>query len=339
VISSMSSPAGSPLSAAAATNVTKFSMTKDSRILVTGAKGMVGRALVSKLKSEFSNVIPLSRAECDLEVAFDVDRVWKEIKPEFVFHIAAKVGGIKANISNPVSFLESNLLNEVHVLRASHRERAKRVLFLGSSCIYPRECPQPMKEEFLMTGPLEPTNEGYALAKIAGLKLGEAYAKQFGLDFVSPMPCNIYGPGDSFDLEHSHVLSALVKRFSDAKELRSPSVTLWGTGTAKREFIHLDDVVDGVLFCMQNTSVPSLINLGTGVDASIAELAKMVSEIVGFEGAIHWDTTKPDGMPRKCLDISKLKSFGFEARVPLTEGIRQVVTDYSKFRQQKGSSL
>jgi GDP-L-fucose synthase len=324
----------------AANSATKApSMAKDSRILVTGAKGMVGRALVAKLKTDFSNVIPLSRAECDLEVATDVDRAWNDTKPEFVFHIAAKVGGIKANISNPVSFLESNLLNEVHVLRASYRQNAKRVLFLGSSCIYPRECPQPMKEEFLMTGPLEPTNEGYALAKIAGLKLGEAYAKQFGLDFVSPMPCNIYGPGDSFDLEHSHVLSALVKRFSDAKDLGSPSVTLWGTGKAKREFIHLDDVVDGVLFCMKNTDVPSLINLGTGVDASIADLAKMIADIVGYKGAILWDTSKPDGMPRKCLDTSKLKSFGFEARVPLVMGIRQVVADYANFRQQKGSSV
>lgn len=304
-------------------------MRNDSRVLVTGAKGMVGRSLVAGLKSRgYKNIVELSRADADLEIAEDVDRVWNEIKPEYVFHIAAKVGGIKANMTQPVEFLERNLLNEVYVIRASHKVQAKRVLFLGSSCIYPRECPQPMKEEYLMTGPLEPTNEGYALAKIAGLKLGEAYAKQYGMNFVSPMPCNIYGPGDSFDLEHSHVLSALVRRFMEAKQSGAPDVTLWGTGSARREFIYTTDATDGIIFCMENEKVPSLVNLGTGVEFTIKDLATKIAGIVGYTGALKWDTSKPDGMPRKCLDVTRMKGFGWEAKVGIDQGIKNVVADY-----------
>ena len=289
---------------------------------------MVGRVLVARLKKDFGNVVSLTRRDCDLEVAIEVDRVWKDLKPEYVFHLAAKVGGIKANMSDPVHFLHSNLLSEVHVLKACYETKVTRTLLLGSSCIYPRECPQPMKEEYLMTGPLEPTNEGYALAKIAGLRLGEAYMKQYGMDFVSPMPCNIYGPGDSFDLDHCHVLSALVKRFSDAKLTNAPSVTLWGTGSARREFIYTDDVAEGILFCMLNKNVPSLINLGTGVDSSIKELAEMIASLVGYNGRLEWDHTKPDGMPRKCLDTTKMKACGFEAKMSLKTGIERVIEDY-----------
>ena len=257
-------------------------MNPDSRVVVTGANGMVGRALFAKLQGQYKHAVALTRAQCDLEKPDEVDRTWRELQPEYVFHLAAKVGGINANISDPVGFLESNILSQVHVLQACHRYRAKRIINLGSSCIYPRECPQPMKEEYLMTGPLEPTNEGYALAKIAGLKLGMAYSAQYGLDVICPIPCNIYGPGDSFDLDHCHVLSALVKRFEEARRSAAPHVTLWGTGSARREFIYLDDVVDGIQFCMSNTSVPQLVNLGTGVDSTISQLAATIREIVGY---------------------------------------------------------
>ncbi|MES2962703.1 MAG: NAD-dependent epimerase/dehydratase family protein, partial [Bdellovibrionota bacterium] len=210
------------------------------------------------------------------------------------------------------------------------------VLFLGSSCIYPRECPQPMKEEYLMTGPLEPTNEGYALAKIAGLRLGEYYSKQYGMNFVSPMPCNIYGPGDSFDLEHSHVLSALVRRFMEAKKNGAPDVTLWGTGSARREFIYTDDATDGIIFCMENEKVPTLVNLGTGQEFTIKDLATKIAGIVGYTGELKWDTTKPDGMPRKCLDVTRMKGFGWEAKVGIDQGIRNVVADYeARFKETK----
>jgi GDP-L-fucose synthase len=303
-------------------------MERNSKILVTGAAGMVGRALVAKLRQTHMNVVGLTRKDCDLEDRQAVHRVFSDIKPEYVFHIAAKVGGIKANMSDPVSFLKSNLLLQTHVIEASYECRVEKFLFLGSSCIYPRECPQPMKEEYLLTGPLEPTNEGYALAKIAGLRLTQYYSRQSGWKVSIPLPCNVYGPGDSFNLEHCHVLSALVKRFVDARESRASTVTLWGTGAAKREFIHVDDLTDGILFAMTKTDTPEILNLGTGVDYSIRELAQMVGELAGYKGEILWDISKPDGMPRKCLDVSKMAELGFRARMPIADGIKGVIADY-----------
>ena len=305
-------------------------MNTNDRILVTGGAGLVGAALVRKLKTRFSNVISLTRKECDLEDRQAVRNVFRELRPDYVFHIAAKVGGINANISNPVAFLQSNILSETHVIETCNEIKVKKFLFLGSSCIYPRECPQPMKEEYLLTGPLEPTNEGYALAKIVGIRLVQYYQKQFGFNAVCPMPCNVYGPGDSFDLSHSHVLSALVKRFVDAKRTGAPSVTLWGTGSAKREFIYIDDLVDGMIFTMENVNTPEIHNLGTGVDFSIRELAEMIARLVGYSGQLAWDPTKPDGMPRKCLDTSRMEKLGFKTKVGIEQGILNTIADYER---------
>ncbi len=300
------------------------------KIVVTGAAGMVGQALVRYLREnqKLTNVVGLTRADCDLENRTQVHEKFQALKPEFVFHIAAKVGGIQANIADPVGFLQSNLLSEISVLEACHRVGVKKTLFLGSSCIYPRECPQPMKESYLLTGPLEPTNEGYALAKIAGLKLAEYYHRQFGMTVVCPMPCNVYGPGDSFDLQHSHVLSALVKRFVDAKAAGAAAVQLWGTGSARREFIYLDDLVRGVVFVMEKVETPEIVNLGTGQDQSIRELAETIRALVGYSGGIDWDPSKPDGMPRKCLDTSRLDAMGFRAQTSLSNGIKNMIADY-----------
>lgn len=303
-------------------------MEKNSRIIITGAAGMVGRSLLARLRSQYDQVIGLTRKECDLESREEVRRVFTELRPDYVFHLAARVGGIKANMSDPVGFLQSNLLSSCHVIESSYQVGVKKFLYLGSSCIYPRECPQPMKEEYLLTGPLEPTNEGYALAKIAGLRLAQYYQRQYGMNVVVPLPCNIYGPGDSFDLNHCHVLSALVKRFADAHTTNAPSVTLWGTGAARREFIYIDDVVDGILFTMENVNDSGHLNLGSGVDSSIRELAQTVAEQVGYRGRIEWDPSKPDGMPRKCLDVSRMADLGFRAKTKLTDGIQQVIRDY-----------
>ncbi len=303
-------------------------MDRNGKVLVTGAAGMVGRALVVRLRRDYSTVVGLTRDECDLEDRAAVRRVFTEMKPDYVFHVAAKVGGIKANMSDPVAFLQSNLLSQTHVIESSHAAGVKKFLFLGSSCIYPREIPQPMREDSFLKGPLEPTNEGYAIAKIAGIRLTQYYHRQFGMKVSIPLPCNIYGPGDSFDLEHCHVLSALVKRFVDARDSGAKEVTLWGTGSARREFIYLDDVVEGITFAMTKTDTPEILNLGSGTDFSIKELAQMVAELVGFNGGLAWDTTKPDGMPRKCLDVTKLKALGFETKTAMPDGIRRVIRDY-----------
>lgn len=312
-------------------------MEKSAKILVTGSAGMVGKALVEQLQAEgYSNVIPMTRQDCDLEDFIAVKAYFAATQPKYVLHIAAKVGGIKANMSNPVSFLESNLLSQTHMIKASYLYGVKKFLFLGSSCIYPRECPQPMKEEYLMRGPLEPTNEGYALAKIAGIKLCQAYSKQYNFNTVCPMPCNIYGPGDSFDLNHSHVLSALVKRFIDAKCQGADSVTLWGTGSAKREFIHINDVVAGIVFVMENVNTSDIINLGVGTDISIKDLAEKVARFTEFQGEIRWDHSKPDGMPRKCLDMSRMQKLGFSTKVSFDDGIRSVIEAYNQLLNEKG---
>lgn len=308
-------------------------MESGSKILVTGAGGMVGSAVVRILKhAGFNNILTPSRYELNLDWWLSVNAFFAKHRPEYVFMIAAKVGGIGANVADPVGFLDQNLRIASNLFENCHHFKVKKCLFLGSSCIYPRDCPQPMKEEYLLTGPLEPTNEGYALSKIVGLKLAEYYKRQHGMDTVCPMPCNIYGTNDHFDLQKSHVLSALVKRFVDAKDEGKDSITLWGSGVARREFIHTDDVARAILFLMQLHEPPQLVNVGTGYDVSIFDLALLVAKQVNFDGTIHWDTSKPDGMPRKCLDVSKLIGLGYQPLVSLEQGIRRTIDEYREIK-------
>lgn len=290
---------------------------------------MVGLAVCRLLTQQsFRCILAPTRQELDLLDQVMVHKYFEKYRPAYVFMIAAEVGGIAANRADPVGFLSRNLRMELNLFEACYQVGIRKALFLGSSCIYPRECVQPMKESFLLTGPLEPTNEGYSLAKIVGLKLAEYYYKQYGMCTACPMPCNIYGTNDHFDLERSHVLSALVRRFVDARAEGRLSVTLWGTGASRREFIHVDDVASALLLLMDRQLTPDIINIGTGEDISIRELAARIAEKVGFNGQIHWDSSQPDGMPRKCLDIAQLTSMGFRARVTLDEGIERMIVEY-----------
>lgn len=310
-------------------------MQLDDRILITGVSGMVGSALVHALKHRsFTNLLTPTHRELDLCNNAQVEDYFAEHRPEYVFMIAAKVGGIAVNKADPVGFLRDNLKMQLNLFEACHRVGTRKNVFLGSSCIYPRECPQPMKEEYLLTGPLEPTNEGYALAKITGLKLAKYYYEQFGMLTISPMPCNIYGTNDHFDLERSHVLSALVRRFIDAKDERKPFVTLWGTGSARREFIHVQDVAEALLFLMETYNSSEIINVGTGTDISIRDLARLIAEQAEYAGDIRWDESKPDGMPRKCLDTSRLSRLGWQASIGLEEGIRRTITEYRLIKNE-----
>jgi GDP-L-fucose synthase len=290
---------------------------------------MVGQAFLRLLASErYDRILTASRKECDLTDAQQVAHLFESRRPEYVFHFAAKVGGIKANVEHPADFLLENLLIQTNVIRQCYMSGVTKLIFLGSSCVYPRECPQPMKEEYILTGPLEPTNEAYALAKLAGLRLGQYFSKQYGMRCINPMPCNLYGPNDSFDLDRSHVLSALVRRFVDAQQAGAKEVTLWGTGTPRREFMHVDDLAAALLFLAINYESPEVINVGAGTDISISELASLVAKIVGFTGEIRWNSTMPDGMPRKCLDVSRLHSQGFRHKIDLREGVQGVVEHY-----------
>ncbi len=308
-------------------------MEKHSRIYVAGHKGLVGSAILRHLqKSGHDNLVLKSSKELDLRDTVKVNAFFADEKPEYVFLAAAKVGGINANMTYPAEFLYDNLMIQNNVVLASSRSGVKKLCFLGSSCIYPRECPQPIKEEYLLTGPLEPTNEGYALAKIAGLKLVKYHNIEYGLQAVCPMPCNIYGPGDSFDLNNSHVLSALVRRFVEAVEQGQKEIVLWGTGVARREFLHVDDLARAVLFLMEKHSSPDVINVGSGSDVTIKELAEMIAAKTGFSGTINWDSSKPDGMLRKCLDVSRISELGFKPEISLSEGIDQVIAEYRRLR-------
>jgi len=323
---------------------------------VAGHKGLVGSALLRKLKSEgYDNLLTRSHKDLDLMRQVDVEVFFDSEKPEYVFLAAAKVGGIWANDTYPAEFIYSNMMVQSNVIHAAYKSSVKKLLFLGSSCIYPRACPQPMKEEYLLSGKLEPTNEPYAIAKIAGIKMCQAYNRQYGTNFVSVMPTNLYGPGDNFDLETSHVLAALIRKFHEAK-LRmakppevggsrlvadsdasseallersapqassSPTVTVWGTGKPRREFLHVDDLADACLFVMKNYDQSDIINIGTGRDISIRELAGMIKEIVEFEGGMTFDPTKPDGMPKKRLDVSKMTNLGWKPKISLRDGIRR----------------
>ena len=300
---------------------------------------MVGSALVRRLVAQdYRRLLTPSRPELDLRDAGAVDRYFAVEKPEYVFMIAAKVGGIAANAADPVGFIDDNLTMTLSLFHAAHRHGVRKSLFLGSSCIYPQACPQPMREEHLLTGPLEPTNEAYAIAKIAGIKLADAYFRQHGFLTVCPMPCNIYGTNDHFDLEKSHVLSALVRRFVDAVDGDADEVTLWGSGAARREFIHVEDVTTAIVLLMDRCDTPDIVNVGTGTDISIAELATMIAREAGYRGRIAWDRSKPDGMPRKRLDVSRITRLGFVPSIGLEEGIRLTVREYRALMREGGAT-
>ena len=305
----------------------------DGKIFVAGHRGMVGSAIVRALQQAgHDSLLFRSRAELDLRNSERVYQFMESEHPDVVIIAAARVGGIQANLDSPADFLLENLQIQNNLIDSAARFGVKQLSFLGSSCIYPRLCPQPMKEEYLLTGPVEPTNEGYAIAKIAGVKMAQAYQRQYGLDVVCSMPCNLYGPNDSFDLKKSHVLSALVRRFVDARDENAESVTLWGSGTARREFMHVDDLAEAVLFVMENWKSAEIINIGTGTDVSISELAHLISDLSGFQGRIEWDTSKPDGMPRKCMDVTKLTQLGFRAGISLADGIRGMIAEYTRIK-------
>jgi len=297
-------------------------MLKSSSIFVAGHRGMVGSAIVRRLQEYgYTNLLLRSRAELDLRDAAAVDRFFASERPEYLFLAAAKVGGILANSTYPADFLRDNLLIELSVMEGAYRHGTKKLEMLGSSCIYPKMAPQPLKEEYLLTGPLEPTNEWYAVAKIAGIKLAQSYWQQYGFHAISLMPTNLYGPGDNFDLTSSHVLPALLRKFHEAKEAGAVEVVLWGTGAPRREFLHVDDLAGAAVQLMQDYDQPGIINVGSGEDLTIAELAEMVRQVVGFDGRIVYDQTKPDGTPRKLLDVSRLRALGWAPKIGLKEGI------------------
>ena len=298
-------------------------MNPDSSIYVAGERGLVGSAIVRALRAQgFTNLLSAPRASLDLKDQSAVERFFAEHRPNFVFVAAAKVGGILANDTRPADFIRDNLLIQNNVIDAAYRHGARKLCFLGSSCIYPRLAPQPLREDSLLTGPLEPTNEWYAIAKIAGIKMCQAYARQYGFSAISAMPTNLYGSGDNFDLETSHVLPALIRKFHEAKVTRADTVTIWGSGTPRREFLHVDDLAEALLFLMERYASPEIINVGCGQDITIAELASLVREIVGFEGELAFDRSKPDGTPRKLLDVSKMSALGWRPRIALGDGIR-----------------
>ena len=298
-------------------------MNPDSAIFVAGHRGLVGSAIVRRLAAGgFGNLVLRDRQELDLTRQDAVERFFAASRPEYVFLAAAKVGGILANNSYPAQFLQDNLVIQSNLIDAAWRNGTRKLLFLGSSCIYPKHAPQPMPEECLLTGPLEPTNEWYAIAKIAGLKMCQAYRRQYGFDAISAMPTNLYGPGDNFSLQNSHVLPALLRKIHAAKEAGAAEVEVWGTGTPRREFLHVDDLADACLFLMQNYQGESWVNVGWGRDETIAELAHTIRRVVGFEGSLRFDTSKPDGTPRKLLDTRRLTELGWAPRIGLEAGIR-----------------
>jgi len=295
----------------------------DSRIFVAGHTGLVGSAILRRLEREgFTNVLNATREQLDLRDQAAVNYWFKANRPEYVFLVAGTVGGILANSTRPAEFIYDNMMIHATVVHAAHLFEVKKLLYLGSSCIYPRECPQPMKEEYLLSGPLEPTNEPYAIAKIAGIKLCQAYRRQYGSDFISAMPTNLYGPNDNFDLESSHVVPALIRKFHDAKTEGRNEVTIWGTGNPRREFLHVDDLADACLFIMKSYDGEAHINVGTGEDLTIHELAELVAGIVHPEATLVFDTTKPDGTPQKLLDVNRLHDLGWHHDIELEEGIR-----------------
>jgi GDP-L-fucose synthase len=302
---------------------------KNAKIYVAGHRGMVGSSIVRALQNQgYQQIIGKTSAELDLKNQQAVYDFFEKEKPEYVFLAAAKVGGIVANNTYRADFLFENLAIQNNIIHASYVHKVKKLMFLGSSCIYPKLAPQPLKETYLLTGPLEPTNEPYAIAKIAGIKMCEAYRDQYGCDFISVMPTNLYGPNDNYSLENSHVLPAMIRKFHEAKANNQPEITLWGTGTPMREFLHADDLASACLFLMESYSDKELVNVGTGEDVTIKELAQIVKEIVDYKGAIVWDTNRPDGTPRKLMDVSKLHALGWKHSIDLKEGIQLAYQDF-----------
>ena len=306
-------------------------MNKDSKIYVAGHKGMVGSAIVRKLKDlGYTKIITKSKKELDLTNQFQVSQFFHFEKPEYVFLAAAKVGGIKANDDFRGDFIYQNIMIQSNIIKSSHDNGVKKLLFLGSSCIYPKMSPQPIKEEYLLTGLLEPTNDAYAIAKIAGIKMCQDFNKQYRTNYISVMPTNLYGINDNYDLNNSHVLPALIRKFHEAKLEGKDRVEIWGTGTPKREFLYVDDLADACIHLMLNYNGSEIVNIGTGQDVTIAELAVGIKNIVGFEGDIYFNTDMPDGTPRKLLDVSKLKELGWTYKTSLIDGIKKTYRDYVK---------
>nr|WP_293784332.1 GDP-L-fucose synthase [uncultured Pedobacter sp.] len=315
-------------------------MDKTDKIFLAGHKGMVGSAILRHLTANgFTNIITKSRAELDLLNENSVKEFFEANKPDYVILAAAKVGGIKANMEKPAEFLYENLTIQNNIINQSFKNGVKKFVFLGSSCIYPKECEQPMKEEYLLTGKLEPTNEGYALAKIAGLKFLKYLNEEYGFKSISLMPCNLYGTNDSFDPAHSHVLSSLVRRFVDAVDEGTDSVEIWGTGIARREFMHVDDMADAVLYFTENYESPEFINIGWGTDVSIKELATIVATECGYTGRLIWDETKPNGMLRKCMDVTNMKLANFEPKITLLEGVKKTISEYKEIKLNKKKGI
>ena len=306
-------------------------MNKDSKIYVAGHNGMVGSAIVRKLKDlGYTNIVTKSKKELDLTNQFLVNQFFHFERPEYVFLAAAKVGGIKAYDQFRADFIYQNLMIQSNIIKGSYDCGVKKLLFLGSSCIYPKFCEQPIKEEYLLTGTLEPTNDAYAIAKIAGIKMCQDFNKQYGTNYISVMPTNLYGPGDNYDLNNSHVLPAMIRKFHEAKLEEKDKVEIWGTGTPKREFLYVDDLADACIHLMLNYNDSEIVNIGTGQDVTIAELAIGIKNIVGFRGDIYFNTDMPDGTPRKLLDVSKLKELGWQYQTSLVEGIKKTYQDYVK---------
>ena len=304
-------------------------MEKNAKIYVAGHRGMVGSAIVRALKNQgYTNIITRTSKELDLRRQIDVEEFFAKEKPDYVFLAAAKVGGILANNEAPADFMYDNMILEMNVIHEAYKNKVKKLMFLGSSCIYPRMAPQPMKEDCLLTSALEKTNEAYALAKISGLKYCEYLNRQYSTDFISVMPTNLYGPNDNYHPEHSHVLPALIRRFHEAKENNLSEVVIWGTGTPLREFLYVDDLADACVYLMNTYSGNETVNLGTGKELSIKELAELVKKVVGFKGNITFDTTKPDGTPRKLLDVSKLEKLGWKYKTELEDGIKLAYEDF-----------
>lgn len=310
-------------------------MEKNAKIFVAGHRGMVGSAIVRNLSAKgFGNILTRGRTELDLLDQRAVFDFLKEERPEYIFIAAAKVGGIQANNTYRGQFIYENLAIETNLIHGAYQAGVQRLCFLGSSCIYPRDCPQPIKEEYLLTGPLEPTNQPYAIAKIAGIKLCESYNRQYGTRYVSVMPTNLYGPNDNYDLNNSHVLPALIRKAHEAKERGDSELVVWGTGKPMREFLYVDDMADACVFLMENDVGDGLFNVGTGIDITIRELAETVMAVVGFKGKIVFDAQKPDGTPRKLLDVSRLEEMGWKAKVGLAQGIASAYEDYLEKARQ-----
>lgn len=304
-------------------------MEKSSKVYIAGHRGMVGSAILRRLQKEgFDNFILKTSKELDLRDQKAVKEFFEKEKPEYVFLAAAKVGGIQANNLYKADFIYDNLMIQTNVIHQSYIQKVKKLLFLGSSCIYPKMAPQPMKEEYFLSGKLETTNDAYAIAKIAGIKMCESYRGQYGCDFISVMPTNLYGPNDNYDLNNSHVLPALIRKFHEAKREGKAEVEIWGTGSPKREFLHADDLADACYYLMQNYSGSDFVNIGTGEDISIKELALLIMEVVGYKGELKFDPSKPDGTPRKLMDVSRLTDLGWKYKIGLNEGIKSVYEEY-----------